>query len=132
MKPVQLTFDGGPGEPQVKPRGGCIGKVHRLIEARPWLTCGGIAAVIREPSGRVSMCLNTLKHEGRAQQIERLGQHRRSVWAGTSEGGKAHRDAVLADAVAANDEAMAQQLAGRLPRAFLKAGAGDFVGAVEA
>lgn len=127
----QLTFDGVEVEVQA-PRVGCIGKVERLIEARPWLTCGEIAAEVQEPSGRVSMALNKLKREGRAQQRTRLGAHRRSAWAGTSEGGKALRETVLAEAVAANDEAMALQLADRLPRAFLKAGAGDFVGAVEA
>jgi hypothetical protein len=81
-RPIQLTFGGGHVVPQVKPRGGCIGKVERLIDERPWLTAGEIAAIVREPAGRVSMALNKLKHEGRAQQQAGLGQHRRTVWAG--------------------------------------------------
>jgi hypothetical protein len=123
-QPIQLTFGGGRVVPQVKPRAGCIGKVERLIDERPWLTAGEIAQTVGEPAGRVSMALNKLKHEGRAQQQAGLGQHRRMVWAGTSGAGRETREARLLEATAASDEEMGRKMAERLPRAFLRAGSG--------
>jgi DNA-binding MarR family transcriptional regulator len=91
----QLTFDGSVALATAKPRAGAIGKVQRLIEARPWLTCGEIADAVGEPSSRVSMALNKLKHEGCAQQREGEGTSKRSLWAGTSEAGREAREAAL-------------------------------------
>lgn len=119
----QLMLGGGVYQPPVKPRAGAIGKVERFIEQSPWRTAGQIAAAIDEPASRVSDVLNKLKHEGKAQQQERIGQHQRSVWAGTSEAGQAERDRVLAEIVAEHDGRMAEKAAERLPRAFLRAGA---------
>lgn len=41
---------------------------------------------------RVSMALNKLKREGRAQFHESLGQSQRFVWAGTDDAGRELRD----------------------------------------
>lgn len=86
-KLVQLTFGGGHIEARAKPRAGAIGKVQRLLDERPWLTCGEVAEAIGEPSCRVSECLNKLKHEGRAVRTERLGEQFRDVWASPESAG---------------------------------------------
>lgn len=130
----QLTLDGTPYVTAPKPRTGAIGKVERCIGERPWLTCGEIAAVVREPAGRVSECLNKLKHEGRAQFRDGLGQSKRFVWAGTDDGGRELRERRMAEVLAASDERGAQEAALRftvtLSRSFERAGA--VVGAAEA
>jgi hypothetical protein len=97
---TQLSFESEPPKNAVKLRAGCVGKVERLIEARPWLTCGDIAASINEPSFRVSGCLNKLKHEGRAQYREDLGVHGYHIWAGTSAAGQTARDERLREIIA--------------------------------
>ena len=92
---AQLRFESQPEQPREKRRAGCVGKVQRVLDARPWLTCGEIAAIVGEPSFRVSGCLNKLKHEGHAQYHEGLGIHGRCVWAGTSTAGQQMRDELL-------------------------------------
>lgn len=125
MIPGQMMFGGGVYVPPVKPRKGAIGKVERFIEERPWLTCGEIADAVSEPSGRVSEVLNKLKHEGKAQAQQGLGERRKWLWAGTSEERREDRDALLREAIATSDARMAEQMAVRLPKAFLRAGARD-------
>ncbi len=120
---VQFTLDGVPLVPTPKPRAGAIGKVERHVEAHPWQTAGEIAEAIGEPAGRVSLALNKLKHEGKAQQEKGVGPKRRSVWAGTSEAGRAVRAERLRSIVAESDALMAEKAGERLVRAFCKAGA---------
>lgn len=123
MNAKQLTLDGTPFVPTPKPREGAIGKVERHVEANPWQTAGEIAAAIGEPPGRVSLALNKLKHEGKAQQEKGVGRNRRSVWAGTSEAGRAVRVERLRSIVAESDALMAEKAGERLVKAFSKAGA---------
>ena len=120
---VQLTWGGIPCVSTPKPRAGAIGKVERHVEAHPWQTAGEIADAIGEPADRVSLALNKLKHEGKAQQEKGVGQKRRSVWAGTSEAGEAVRAERLRSIVAESDALMAEKAGERLVRAFCKAGA---------
>lgn len=126
----QLTLDGTLFVPTPRPRAGAVGKVERYIEAHPWRTVGEIAEAIGEPADRVSECLNRLKHESKARQEKGLGQSHRSVWAGTSEAGRQRREELLRSIAGESDARMAEKVAVRLPRAFLKAGAA--MGAAEA
>lgn len=127
VKAVQLTLRDDAYVPPAKPRGGAIGKVERCITERPWLTCGEIAAVVHEPSTRVSECLNKLKLEGRAQARQRLGQSKRSVWAGTDDAGQELRERRLTEVVNASSERADNEAALRvtvsLSRAWERAGA---------
>lgn len=120
---VQLTWGGIPLAPTPKPRAGAIGKVERHVEAHPWQTAGEIAEAIGVRADRVSLALNKLKHEGKAQQEKGVGRKRRSVWAGTSETGEAVRAERLRSIVAESDAIMAEKAGERLVRAFCKAGA---------
>lgn len=124
MKSVQLTFGGGVYVAPSNPRKGRIGKVERFLDnAAEWLTCGEIAARVNEPSWHVSECLNKLKHEGKAAQEPGLGEHRKWVWSGTSEHLREERAARLRESIVESDTRMAAQMAGRLSKAFLRAGA---------
>jgi hypothetical protein len=127
---VQLTFGGKPYVPPPVKRAGAIGKVERYIEATPWQTVGEIAEATGEPASRVSDCLNKLKHEGKAQQEKGIGRSQRSLWAGTSEEGRALREERLPALVAESDARMGEKLSVRLVKALRKAGAA--MGAAEA
>jgi hypothetical protein len=120
---VQLTLDGNVAEPRCQPRTGCIGKVERLINERPWLVCGDIAAGISEPVDRVSNCLNKLKLEGKAQFQVGLGERRKSVWAGTTEAGRELREIRLHEIIAESDAKMALLAGDRLAKGFARSGA---------
>lgn len=60
------------------------------------------------------------KHEGKAQQEKGLGWAKRSLWAGTSEAGRALREERLPRMIAESDARMAEKAAERLPKAFEK------------
>lgn len=126
MKRMQLTLDGQPHAASGKLRAGAIGKVQRCIESTPWLTVHEIAIAVGEPASRVSDALNKLKHEGNAQQREKVGPNGRSLWAGTSEAGRALRDATLperlSDVAAIREEIATRKNAAKLGRLLQRAG----------
>lgn len=93
--PGQRTLFGTIETATAKPRAGAIGKVERMIDERPWLTCAEIGEAIGEPGWRVSECLNKLKHEGAAQWLDKAGTRGRRLWASTSKATAERRDAAI-------------------------------------
>jgi predicted ArsR family transcriptional regulator len=117
MKSIQLDFDGNVFVHKAKPRAGCIGKVQRLIDERPWSTCSEIAKAVDEPAARVSNALNKLGHEGHAQQWKQPGQPN-TRWAGTLEAGSRQRGERMLELLSIFGEDQARKTAERFGRAF--------------
>lgn len=125
VRAVQLTFGGG----SAASRAGCIGKVQRLLDERPWLSACEIAKAVEEPTSRVSNALNGLKQEGRAVFEEALGPRDGYVWASPTSGheglGAEHLAtlrAQKADREAQRDAKMAEQAGAKLAKRLAKMG----------
>lgn len=106
--PARQTLFGTIEAEVIKPRAGAIGKVQRVIDERPWLTCAEIGEVIGEPGRRVSDCLNKLKHEGAAQWLDKAGTRGRRLWASTSEATAERREKAIPERLQAVADARAE------------------------
>lgn len=104
----QRTLFGTTETVAAKPRAGAIGKVQRMLDERPWLTCAEIGEAISEPGWRVSECLNKLKHEGAAQWLDKAGTRGRRLWASTNKATAAERDAAIPGRLQAVADARAE------------------------
>ncbi len=104
----QRTLFGTIETATVKPRAGAIGKVERMLDERPWLTCAEIGEAIGEPGWRVSECLNKLKHEGAAQWLDKAGTRGRRLWASTSKATAEQRDAAIPERLQAVSDVRAE------------------------
>lgn len=104
----QRTLFGTIETATAKPRAGAIGKVQRMLDERPWLTCAEIGEATGEPGWRVSECLNKLKHEGAAQWLDKAGTRGRRLWASTTKATAEQRDAAIPERLQAVADARAE------------------------
>ena len=68
-----------------------IGKVKKLLDERPWLTCSEIAHVVQGRHDTVSSALNRLMKNGVAIRHEGLGPRGGSRWASQPSAPMAHK-----------------------------------------